>query len=489
MSLEIKLSQKLSQSLVMTPQLQQAIKLLQLGRQEYLEVIEKELLENPVLEDSREESEEGGEKNSEESYQELVSLADKHVKEEWEAAQNPSENAASSEATVDASWLEQLDASPYPSRSKGGGEERPSLEATVSNPEGLSSHILWQLRTSDIAERDKEIAVQIVGNVDRNGYLRATLEELAEVCSSTVRDVQNVLSLVQTLDPVGIAARDLGECLQIQLEQRGFGGGLAARIVDGHLDKLANRRYDLIAREEKVAVEEVYEAVKQIQKLEPRPGRPFVDEAPVYITPDIYVKKIGNEYVISLNDADMPRLRLSQRYRELFEKGAAGNLPDKDYLQGQIKSAAWLIKSIHQRQQTIYKVTESIVKFQGDFLESGVSHLKPLVLRDVADDVGMHESTVSRVTNNKYVHTPQGVYELKFFFTSGLSSDSGAVSSESVKERIKDIISKEDSRKPLSDQAIVGMLKAEGVEIARRTVAKYREAMNIQPSSRRKKLF
>ena len=238
-----------------------------------------------------------------------------------------------------------------------------------------------------------------------------------------------------------------------------------------------------------MSLEEVYEAVKHIQTLEPRPGRPFVVEDAIYITPDIYVRRVGDDYMISLNDSGMPRLRLNAQYQELVSKANGSEKGDKDYLQDCIRSASWLIKSVHQRQQTIYRVTESIMKFQREFLEKGVSVLKPLVLKDVADDVGMHESTVSRVTTNKYVHTPQGVFELKFFFTSGLKSGSGEVSSESVKERIKALIAAEDQKKPLSDQTIVNTLRGEGVDIARRTVAKYREMLGILSSSRRKKVF
>ena len=299
-----------------------------------------------------------------------------------------------------------------------------------------------------------------------------------------------MLKIIQTLDPAGVGARDLRECLLIQLDQLGLSDSLSARIVEKHLEKLEVRRYDQIARDENVDVESVYEALRQIQKLEPRPGRPFVDEAPVYITPDIYVRKIENEWVISLNEAGMPKLRLSPRYRDLLRNGnGGGDLKGKEYLQDKVRSAAWLIRSVHQRQQTIYRVAESIMRFQREFLESGVSGLKPLVLRDVADDVKMHESTISRVTTNKYIHTPHGVFELKFFFSSGLRTGDGEISSESVKEQIREMVSAEDPAQPLSDQAIVEKLKANGIEIARRTVAKYREMMGVLSSSRRKKVF
>ncbi len=502
MALEIKLNQKLSQSLVMTPQLQQAIKLLQLGRLDYLEVIEKELLENPVLEDGREESPESdaikvadevlAASGIDEAVSSVESLKDLNAT----APEGDDASFDSIEATVadDVDWYAYLDGyTDRPSSGSGNnsfdGEERPSLEATVSSPEGLVSHVLWQLRTTDLPAEDYDIAVQVLGNLDRNGYLQSSFEELVPLCGRPVEDIERVVGVIQYLDPPGIAARDLRECLLIQLKQLGQQDCLSWRIVDKHLAKLEIRRYDLIARDEQIEVTDVYEAIKVIQKLEPRPGRPFIDDQPIYITPDIYVRKVGDEYVISLNEAGMPRLRVNTQYREMLLSGTLKDAPNKEYLQDRIRSAAWLIKSIHQRQQTIYKVTESIMKFQREFLEKGVSALKPLVLRDVAESVSMHESTVSRVTTNKYVHTPQGVFELKFFFTSGLRGTDGDVSSESVKERIRTLITAEDSKKPLSDQQLVEMLKGEGVDIARRTVAKYREMMNILSSSRRKKVF
>lgn len=503
MALEIKLNQKLTQTLVMTPQLQQAIKLLQLGREEYLQVLEKELLENPVLEEA---SEAPGGSSSRDNSGSVFS--------ENNVAASPAETASnedSSDATPDGfligdgnaavssqefDWdrylqsdLESLHSGPRKTARYNDDEDHPALEASVCRPEGLAQHILWQLRTSELRAEDHEIAVQIVGNLDRNGYLQCTVEEICAETTRTVEDVERVLNFIQHLDPAGIAARDLRECLLIQLDLLGLADSLAWRLVDKHLQHLEARKYETIAREEHVSIQQVLAALETVKTLEPRPGRPFIDEMPVYITPDIYVRKVGEEYVISLNEAGIPRLRVNPDYRRFISGSEQQNLENKDYIQDRIRSAAWLIKSIHQRQQTIYRVTESIIKFQRDFLEKGVQGLRPLVLRDVAQDVSMHESTVSRVTTNKYVHTPQGVFELKFFFTSGLKSGDGVVSSESVKERIRAMILQEDTRKPLSDQAIVATLKAEGVDIARRTVAKYREMMNILSSSQRKKVY
>lgn len=476
MALEIKLNQKLSQSLVMTPQLQQAIKLLQLGRQEYLEVIEKELLENPVLEDAREDLEEG----------EQPPL--KQEKSEPETLPSDARSGDQSEYQ-DCLYEESLYSYTGGSNTFDPQDSRSPLETMVSQPEGLDSHLLWQLRTSDATSEEQDIAVAIFGNIDRNGYLCCSVSEIAQLINVPVEKVEQVLKLVQTFDPPGIAARDLQECLMVQLEQQGLSDTLSARILQEHLTKLENHKYDLIAKEENVALESVYDAVRHIRSLEPRPGRPFADEAPIYITPDIYVRKVGDKYLISLNESGMPRLRINEQYKEIFSKSNCPEKSDREYVQECVKSAFWLIKSVHQRQQTIYKVTESIMKFQYEFLEKGIAGLRPLILKDVAEEVGMHESTVSRVTTNKYVHTPQGVFELKYFFSPGLRAGNGEISAESVKERIRDLISKEDNQKPLSDQALVKLLKGEGIDIARRTIAKYREMMGILSSSKRKKLF
>lgn len=474
MALEIKLSQKLTQSLVMTPQLQQAIKLLQLGREEYLEEIEKALLENPVLEDVREE----------ERYVPPAPAENGH--DTATAKEEDKQKSDSDLANYFELYNDSVSSTQYANKNGDWDDERPSVETSLAPREGLADHLLWQLRTSELSSEERELAVLMIGNLDRNGYLTISLEELSLETGKEFSTLERVLKVLQNFDPLGVAARNLQECLLIQLDAVGLGDSNAAKIVYNHLPKLENRRYEAIAKELGVTVEEVYEATKLIQKLEPRPGRPFVDEEPIYITPDIFVRKVEGEWKISLNEAGMPKLRVSKSYQDLSEKNG---VVDREYLQERIKSASWLIKSIQQRQQTIYRVAESIMRFQQDFLEHGVQGLRPLVLREVAESVEMHESTVSRVTTAKYIHTPHGVFELKYFFSSGLSSQDGSVSSESVKEIIKKLVSEEKPTAPLSDQTIAEKLKAQGIDIARRTVAKYREMMGIPSSSARKKPF
>lgn len=488
MALETKLLQKLSQSLLMTPQLQQAIKLLQLGRLEYKEAIENELLENPILEEIKED--EPGDLKAERA---------ERVTEIYEDSAGPpseeSEGAAAQESQTNAPdweyYLENLSLSNSTgsTRSSADYEERPSLEATLSKAETLYDHLLAQIRLAGIEKHEESIALRIIGNLNRDGYLCVTHDDIASECGCQCGDVEKVASIVKFLDPIGVGSRDLGECLIVQLDNMGLGDSLETRIIRDHLDKLEKRKYDQIAKAEGVTVDKVYKAITTIQTLEPRPGRPFADEATRYITPDIYVYKVGAEYVISLNEDGLPRLRVSPYYLKLLQSEEYANMPNKTYLNERLKAASWLIKSIQQRQQTIFKVTESIVKFQRAFLDHGIQKLRPLVLKDVADDIGMHESTVSRVTTNKYVHTPQGVFELKYFFTTGIKTAEGDVSSSTIKEKIRGLIAAEPPDNPISDQKIVEMLKADNVNIARRTVAKYRENLGILSSSQRKKHF
>lgn len=487
MALEAKLVQKLSQQLLMTPQLQQAIKLLQLGRLEYLEAIEKELLENPVLEDEKEPTVDGTQEEQ---------PTDQQVAETSEA-EDPADTTVDqsvgdpSEQPVSLDYLEAAANNRDAETPRGtyDFDDRPSLEATLTKSESLYEHIIEQLRMQEITALEEFVAVHIIGNLDKNGYLCSSAQEIATTIQQPVEVVERVIQLIQRLDPPGVAARDLKECLLIQLDNLGLKDQLEGRIVEHHLEKIEKQRPDQIAKEESVPLERVIAAVNRIRTLEPRPGRPFNDESIRYIVPDIYVHKVGGEFVITLNEEGMPRLRVSPYYLELLKRADTENLPNRNYLTERLKAASWLIKSMHQRQSTIYRVTQSIVKFQREFFEYGIEKMKPLVLKDVAEDIGMHESTVSRVTTNKYVHTPQGVFELKFFFSNGIRTSGGDVSSSSVKEKIKNIIAAESQEKPISDQEIVELLGKENIQIARRTVAKYRENLGIMSSSKRKKVF
>jgi len=486
----IVLQQRLSQQLVMTPQLRQAIKILQVSRAELETLVDQELTENPVLEEQIEEKAEG--------QAEVPTVDGQNGGEEWQAdGEEPKvEREAASVSEIDwKEYAENYSNDIHGSMGHGAASDdedrRAALENVLVKRTLLPDHLMWQLRLSDMSEVEKEVGAFIIGSLDKDGYLPIQLEEVAFLVDSwpDVGIVERVLASIQDFDPPGVAARNLAECLLIQLRQLELGpDSLPARIVRDFLPMLESRRFDRLARELGVPIEQVAEATKVISVLEPKPGRDFSDADTRYVTPDVFVQKVGEEYVVTLNEEGLPRLRVSSFYRRML--GQNGSPEARGYIQEKMRAAAWLIKSIHQRQRTLYMVTSSIVKFQRDFLDAGVSQLRPLVLKDVANDIGMHESTVSRATAGKYVHTPQGTFELKYFFTSSLRGGHGAeVSAESVKEKIREIIAKEDARKPLSDQYIAELLGKEQIDIARRTVAKYRELMGILPSSKRKQVY
>jgi RNA polymerase sigma-54 factor len=371
----------------------------------------------------------------------------------------------------------------------GGEDERRSLEATVATRATLPDHLAWQLQLASLPPDQEEAAGWIIGNLDDDGYLRSTVEEIARQSGVPIPAVEAALLRVQEFDPTGVAARDLRECLLLQVRTLGLEDPLVAQILEHHLDTLQKRDLRGLARVLGRPVEEIVAAARVIGSLEPRPGRAFGGDEPIYIIPDIYVYKIGDDFHIVLNEDGLPKLRINNLYRDVLARGSSAAKDTKDYVQDRVRSALWLIKSIHQRQRTVYRVMESIIKHQREFFERGVQFLRPLNLRDVAEDIGMHESTVSRVTANKYAHTPQGIFELKYFFNSSINRiDGDAIASESVKEKIRRIITAEDSRRPLSDQRIAEMLKAANIDIARRTVTKYREAMNILSSTKRREI-
>jgi RNA polymerase sigma-54 factor len=367
-------------------------------------------------------------------------------------------------------------------------EDYPSIESTISRKGNLTDHLLWQLQLSDLDDAGREVGAYIIGNLNDDGYLLdVTEEEIAARTNADETFVREVLVRVQAFDPVGVAARDLRECLLIQARTHHPDNDRLRLLIEKHLPDLERKNFPAIARGLKSSLDEVKALVETIVGMDPRPGRAFGSDDVVYIQPDVYVFKVGGEYVTVLNEDGLPKLKISPYYEAALGSGAPGEA--RDFVQEKLRSAMWLIRSIHQRQSTIRKVTESIIRFQRDFLEKGVTYLRPLVLRDVAEDVGMHESTISRVTTNKYVHTPRGIFELKYFFNSRIGSVYGEdQSSESVKSRIKTLVDAEDLRSPLSDQEIVERLRRENVVIARRTVAKYREALGILPSSRRRAL-
>lgn len=478
MALELKQSLSLSQQLIMTPQLQQAIKLLQLSRLELLETIHQELETNPVLEDQ--------------SLGELEQ--DSPEPDEKEDGELSSEIP---EVTVEIPPQDQVDWESYFSEyntswAETQHEEReiPQFDNIVSSKTNLASHLTWQLNMSHLDEAQRELGNYIIGNINEDGYLEVSVEELAKSSGHSVEEVEEVLKFIQEFDPVGVGARDTRECLLIQIKFQNLRGTLVEKLVQDHLQDLEHKRYDKIAKALNVDMEEIQRAVSIIQALEPKPGRSYSADETIYISPDIYVFKVGDDYEIMLNEDGLPKLRINPYYKDVLTRQKAVPESVRTYIQDKLKSAAWLIRSIHQRQRTIYKVTESIVKFQREFLDKGITHLKPLVLRDVAEDIQMHESTISRVTTNKYLYTPQGLFELKFFFNSAISSmDGGTVASESVKEHIRNIIKMENKAKPYSDQEIAEILKKMNINVARRTVAKYRETMGILPSRKRKKLF
>jgi RNA polymerase sigma-54 factor len=486
MAIEIKQQLRLSQQLVMTPQLQQAIKLLQLSRLELADLVQQELQENPVLEESLE--------SADDLPREVVADSEEAAAPSTEPTSEVPENreASDAEKIADIDWQSYAEA--YPQTGFQGeareDDERRSLEGTLTRRETLAEHLTWQLQLSDLDAAERAGAEWIIGNLDEDGYLRADLDEIARRSGVSLEVVERALEKLQQFDPPGVAARDLRECLLLQIDALRIDEPLVRTLVADHIDALQKRDFRGIARALGVTIEEVAVASRVVGRLEPRPGRPFGGEEAVYIIPDIYVYKIGDDLHVVLNEDGLPKLRINQLYRDVLARGAEGVAKDtRDYVQDKVRSALWLIKSIHQRQRTIYKVMQSIIKNQREFFERGVQYLKPLNLRDVAEDIGMHESTVSRVTTNKYAHTPQGIFELKFFFNSSINRvDGDAIASESVKEKIRRIIQAEDPRRPLSDQRIAEMLRTANIDIARRTVTKYREAMNILSSTKRRRV-
>lgn len=478
MALELRQQLKLSQQLVMTPQLQQAIKLLQLSRLELLESVQQELMENPLLE----------ELSDEERLERTIAEESNR-----ESSQEGENLAIEKELLKNAEWDDYL--GDFASTGKQAQvreyealEEGMAFDARLSAKTSLDGHLSWQMLLSNFTDKELAVGEQVLGSLNSSGYLTASVEELAEMSGASLDEVEAVLHKMQRFDPVGVAARNPRECLLIQLEVFGHDDPILKELVSEHLEDLEKRRYKPLAKKFKLSMDELKGYLDVIQSLDPMPGSSYGASDPIYVSPDAYVYKYGEDFVILLNEDGLPRLQLNSAYMEGFEPRSD---KDKEYVQDKMRSAVWLMKSLYQRQRTLYKVLESIVKFQRGFFEEGVTKLRPLILKDVADDISMHESTVSRITSNKYVATPHGIFELKFFFNSSLDlDDGGTVGSESVKAMIKKIIADEDPKRPISDEAIADTLKESlQINIARRTVAKYRTAMDIPSSSKRKEVF
>lgn len=473
MALYQKLGLRQSQELRMTPQLQQAIKLLQLSRLELEKAIQKEIEENPVLE-------------------EITEAPDAPEKAEAEAAAGPEnvETSTDPRKQDEFEWESYIENQYKPPQGQGmNNEEIMNYENVITASQTLYDYLMWQMTLNGFNDEEQKIAAILISYIDEDGYIKTPFDQIAEEEGVTAQELEEILPFIQEFDPPGVGARNLSECLLIQAKHIGEDTNDLVQIINNHIKDLEKKNYDRVAKEMNVPLEQVIELCKIITDLDPKPGRAFAQQEVQYVTPDVYVYKVADEYVISLNEDGLPRLRVSNLYKNILTGKDSNNLT-QDYIKEKLKSAVWLIKSIHQRQRTIYKVTEAIVKFQREFFDKGAGFIRPMILRDIAGEVGIHESTVSRVTTNKYLHTPQGIFELKYFFNSGVSKSNGdSLASESVKLKIRDLIAKEDPKKPLSDQEIVNLLKAEGIQIARRTVAKYRDALGVLPSSKRKKMF
>jgi RNA polymerase sigma-54 factor len=485
MALEQRLSVRMSQRLIMTPSLQQAIKLLQMSKLELVDEIQQELNENPVLEEALEEGPVAERPENEPAPAEAAATAEAADAETAEA-----ETADPFEHIDYESYFQDVEGTYVPRTPIETGEALPSFENTLAEKQDLAGHLIWQLDMTASTDRAKEIGRAIIGNLNEDGYLRASVEELQEMGGFSPDEIRSTLEMVQGLDPVGVACFDLIECLTIQLRHLGEEGSAAETIVRHHMDKLQTRRYKELADVLGLSIDDLHAEIEIIKGLDPRPGQKYNVESSRYVVPDVYVVKIDDDYQIVLNEEGLPRLRISPVYRRMIERGGGDTAPAdaKEYVRNKLRSAFRLIKSLEERQRTIYKVAVSIVKHQREFLDYGIESMRHLVLKDVAEDIGMHESTVSRVVNNKYMHTHRGLFELRFFFHSGIASVHGGdnVSSLTVKERIRKIVSAEDGKRPLSDAAIVKVLLGEGLQIARRTVAKYREELKIPSSGSRK---
>ena len=480
------LNLKMSQKLVMTPMLQQAIKLLPLARLELAQLVRQEVIDNPVLEEIFDD-------------EELGSLDDKKGDDndkEYDSFSESPQNSQEQEVDWESYFQNNIDQG-MPIESLA---EKPSIETTYKKEPSLTDHLFWQLNLTINSESDKFIGRCIIGNIQKDGYLckEAELSEIAKMCQTDETNVERVLKIIQKFEPLGVAARSLRECLMLQAQDLPKRNSLVEELIENYLDRLEDRYLPKVARELKITLEEVLDALHIIREFSPKPGIDFNAEAWLaeghkprdvdYVRPDLVVIKTEEGYDVSLNEDGIPNIKINAFYQNLLNTTKEGKT--KEYLDEKYRSALWLIKSIDQRRQTIYKVGKSIIKLQKSFLDNGLSYLRPMVLKDVAKDIEMHESTVSRITTNKYIDTPQGIFELKFFFHSGIKSYMGSnLSSIRVKNMIKEVVAEEDTSSPYTDDQMVQVLMSKNAKIARRTITKYRKQLNIPPASKRKKLF
>lgn len=485
------LSQKLALQQVLAPQLQQSLALLQAPTLELKALVDQELSQNPVLEEVP-----AAEQTAEEK---LTELREEVPPDPAEPPGEVASEGASSEPVddfqaevdkllqLDQEWRDHFAETSIPVRQDAEEEERRQfMFDSLVVKKSLQEDLLEQLRFSDLKPEDVPVAEMIIGNIDDRGYLQSSVDELAVATNIAAEKILGVLKLIQTFDPPGVGARDLRECLLLQLERQGRQGTLEYRMVESHWEALGKRRFLEITRALGTTVDEVQEAAKRIALLEPRPGRAYLPDDDLYVTPEVFVTKSGDEYVVTMNNEQIPHLRISNVYKDMLARPDSSE-QDREWIREKIRAGKFLIKSLHQRQQTILNIAREIVNRQREFMEKGVAYLKPLTMLQVADVVGVHETTVSRAVSGKYMQTPQGVFEMKYFFTSGLPTATGVdISNTSVKDMIAEMIRKEDSTNPLSDEQIVRLLKEKGIAIARRTVAKYRSELNILPSNMRR---
>jgi RNA polymerase sigma-54 factor len=493
----LQLSQRLTQSLVLAPQLQQSLALLQAPTLELKALVEQELQQNPVLEEAPNAEPEMQDRNQrdDENSPDAPDPTEPPADVNFDPATEKNSDAPVDDfqaeferlAQLDQEWRDHFSQTNVPTRMSAEDEEKrqfmfDSLVAGTS----LQEMLLEQVRESKMPQEDWPIAENIIGNIDDYGYLKATLEELSASSGAPVEKILEVLKAIQTFEPAGVACRDLQECLLIQLERSKQQDTLEYRIVKDFMEALGKRRIPEIAKGTGVEVDEVQDALENIGKLDPRPGRAFLPDNQQYVLPEVFVTRSGDDFVVTTNNEHIPHLRISNTYKDLMSQGE-NSAEVRNYIREKIRAGKFLIKSLHQRQQTILNIGKEIVKRQREFMDKGVAHLKPLTMVQVAEVVGVHETTVSRAVSGKYMQTPQGIFEMKYFFTAGIQTANGAgMSNTSVKDMIAEIFRAEDTAKPLSDQEVVKMLTDKGIVIARRTVAKYRTELNILPSNLRK---